>query len=129
MPLGYFSLILHAHLPFVRHPEYPEFLEEDWFYEAITEGLSSAYFYSSEIARRGCSSAACDQFIAFVVRDACRRAFAGPLSRHLENLFELAKKEEDRTRKVAPDLHSAAKMYVENLSVSLDLWNNRYNGN
>ncbi|MBP9109146.1 MAG: hypothetical protein KBF83_06295, partial [Pyrinomonadaceae bacterium] len=37
MPLGYFSLILHAHLPFVRHPEYPEFLEEDWLYEAITE--------------------------------------------------------------------------------------------
>ena len=28
MPTGYFSLILHAHLPFVRHPEYPEFLEE-----------------------------------------------------------------------------------------------------
>ncbi len=37
MPTGYFSLILHAHLPFVRHPEYPEFLEEDWFYEAVTE--------------------------------------------------------------------------------------------
>lgn len=37
MPVGYFSLILHAHLPFVRHPEYPEFLEEDWLFEAITE--------------------------------------------------------------------------------------------
>lgn len=34
---GYFSLVLHAHLPFVRHPEYKEFLEEDWLYEAITE--------------------------------------------------------------------------------------------
>lgn len=30
-------MVLHAHLPFVRHPEYPEFLEEDWLYEAITE--------------------------------------------------------------------------------------------
>jgi len=30
-------LILHAHLPFVRHPEYPRFLEEDWFFEALTE--------------------------------------------------------------------------------------------
>src|SRR5512145_1145661 len=35
--LGYLSLHLHAHLPFVRHPEYEEFLEEDWLYEAITE--------------------------------------------------------------------------------------------
>ncbi len=34
---GYLSLVLHAHLPFVRHPEYEDFLEEDWFYEAITE--------------------------------------------------------------------------------------------
>lgn len=37
MPKGYLSLVLHAHLPFVRHPEYDDFLEEDWFYEAITE--------------------------------------------------------------------------------------------
>lgn len=34
---GYLSLILHAHLPFVRHPEHDRFLEEDWLYEAITE--------------------------------------------------------------------------------------------
>src|SRR5262245_9423838 len=37
MAIGYLSLILHAHLPFVRHPEYPDFLEEDWLYEAISE--------------------------------------------------------------------------------------------
>src|SRR5437868_15302293 len=34
---GSLSIVLHAHLPYVRHPEYPEFLEEDWLYEAITE--------------------------------------------------------------------------------------------
>jgi 1,4-alpha-glucan branching enzyme len=34
---GALALVLHAHLPFVRHPEHPEFLEEDWLYEAITE--------------------------------------------------------------------------------------------
>ena len=37
MPKGYVALVLHAHLPFVRHPEYEDFLEEDWLYEAITE--------------------------------------------------------------------------------------------
>lgn len=37
MPIGYLSLVLHAHLPFVRHPEHPSFLEEDWLFEAITE--------------------------------------------------------------------------------------------
>src|SRR5712691_11121402 len=37
MPSGYVALILHAHLPFVRHPEQEHFLEEDWLFEAITE--------------------------------------------------------------------------------------------
>jgi 1,4-alpha-glucan branching enzyme len=34
---GYLSLVLHAHLPFVRHPEYESFLEETWLFEAITD--------------------------------------------------------------------------------------------
>ena len=34
---GHFVLFLHAHLPYVRHPEYEDFLEEDWLYEVITE--------------------------------------------------------------------------------------------
>ena len=37
MSMGCLSLILHSHLPFVRHPEYPRFLEEDWLLEAISE--------------------------------------------------------------------------------------------
>ncbi len=31
------NLILNAHLPFIRHPEYPKFLEEDWLFEALNE--------------------------------------------------------------------------------------------
>src|SRR5689334_2277574 len=34
---GYLSLVLHAHLPFVRHPEHERFMEESWLFEAITE--------------------------------------------------------------------------------------------
>ena len=37
MPVGYLSLVLHAHLPFVRHPEHDDCLEEDWLFEAISE--------------------------------------------------------------------------------------------
>src|SRR6476469_1432431 len=36
MPKGYLAIVLHAHLPFVRHPEHRYFLEENWLYEAIT---------------------------------------------------------------------------------------------
>lgn len=37
MAKGYLALVLHAHLPFVRHPEHAWSLEERWLYEAITE--------------------------------------------------------------------------------------------
>lgn len=37
MAIGYVALVLHAHLPFVRHPESDYVLEEEWLYEAITE--------------------------------------------------------------------------------------------
>ncbi|MCM3712888.1 DUF1957 domain-containing protein [Alkalihalobacillus oceani] len=36
MKEGYFSLVLHAHLPYVRHRE-PDRLEERWLFEALTE--------------------------------------------------------------------------------------------
>lgn len=31
------ALVLHAHLPYVRHPEHPRSLEERWFFEALWE--------------------------------------------------------------------------------------------
>ncbi|HWI51024.1 MAG TPA: 1,4-alpha-glucan branching protein domain-containing protein [Symbiobacteriaceae bacterium] len=37
MTQGYVALVLHAHLPFVRHPDRDDYLEERWLFEAITE--------------------------------------------------------------------------------------------
>ncbi len=37
MSAGRFALVLHAHLPFVRHPENERHLEERWLFEAIVE--------------------------------------------------------------------------------------------
>ncbi|HHX74188.1 MAG TPA: DUF1957 domain-containing protein [Firmicutes bacterium] len=37
MSKGYLALVLHAHLPYVRHPEYTYSLEEKWYFEALTE--------------------------------------------------------------------------------------------
>ncbi len=34
---GYISFVLHAHLPFVHHPESEDYLEEQWLFEAISE--------------------------------------------------------------------------------------------
>jgi 1,4-alpha-glucan branching enzyme len=37
MAKGYLALVLHGHLPFVRHPEHQDSFEESWLYQAITE--------------------------------------------------------------------------------------------
>lgn len=34
---GYVALVLHAHLPYVRHPEHVRSLEERWLFEALWE--------------------------------------------------------------------------------------------
>ena len=34
---GYLSIVLHAHLPYVRHPEAETYIEERWLFEAISE--------------------------------------------------------------------------------------------
>ena len=36
-PPGYLSIVLHAHLPFIRYPAHEGHLEENWLCEAITE--------------------------------------------------------------------------------------------
>ena len=129
MPAGYFSLILHAHLPFVRHPEYPEFLEEDWLYEAITEVYLPLIFIFQSLHEAGAKPR-----LAMNVSPPLCEMLADPLlqdryTRHLENLIELARKEEHRTRKEAAEFHDVAVMYVENLTASLGLWNDRYKRN
>ena len=34
---GYVNFVLHAHLPFIHHPENENYLEEQWLFEAISE--------------------------------------------------------------------------------------------
>lgn len=38
--MGNIQIVLHAHLPFIRHPEHKSFLEENWLFEAISESYT-----------------------------------------------------------------------------------------
>src|SRR5437868_2724509 len=129
MPTGYFSLILHAHLPFVRHPEYPEFLEEDWLFEAITEVYLPLIFIFQNLHEAGTRPRLTMNISPPLCEMLADPLLEGRYTRHLEKLLELAQKEHHRTKKEAMEFSDAARMYVENLSASLDLWNNRYKRN
>ncbi|CAN5575232.1 glycoside hydrolase family 57 protein [soil metagenome] len=129
MPVGYFSLILHAHLPFVRHPEYPAFLEEDWLFEAITEVYLPIIFILQNLHEGGVKSRLAMNVSPPLCEMLNDELLQTRYTRHLEKLLELAEKELRRTEHEALEYFDAARMYVENLNVSLDLWNNRYGRN
>src|SRR5687767_2954536 len=98
MHQGYLALILHAHLPYVRHPEYEEFLEEDWLYEAITETyIPLLHVYEGLVHDN------IDFRITMSMTPPLCSMLLDPLLqnryvRYLDKLLELTKKEIDRTR-------------------------------
>jgi len=129
MPTGYFSLILHAHLPFVRHPEYPEFLEEDWLYEAITEVYLPLIFIFQNLHEAGAKPRLAMNVSPPLCEMLADKLLETRYTEHLEQLVELANKELHRTKTEAQEFVDVVQMYVDNLTASLDLWNNRYKRN
>src|ERR1700693_5665623 len=95
---GYFSLVLHAHLPFVRHPEHEKFLEESWLFEAITESYIPLLQMLAGWQRDGLIAP-----LTLTLTPTLCSMLLDPLlqeryARHLDRLIELAEKEMLRTK-------------------------------
>lgn len=109
---GYLALILHAHLPFVRHPEHPRFLEENWLFEAITETYIPLLQMLEGWSRDGfhapitlsLSPTLCSMFLDPLLQSRYRE--------HLDGVIDLADKETHRTLWEKP-LHELAAFYLE----------------
>ncbi len=128
MPLGYLCLVLHAHLPFVRHPEYDDFLEEDWLYEAITETYIPLLDVFEGLDRDGV-----DWRMTMSISPTLSAMLADPLLqyrylRHLDNLLSLAGKELERTR-WSPEFHVLAQMYHRRFTRCREVFVNQYHNN
>lgn len=108
---GYLCLVLHAHLPFVRHPEYEDFLEEDWLYEAITETYIPLLQVFNGLAADGIdfrvTMSLTPPLVAMLTDDLLQTRYV----HHIEKLIELAEKEIQRTR-FEPQFNELAKMYA-----------------
>src|SRR5436305_15231091 len=128
MPLGYLCLVLHAHLPLVRHPEFDDFLEEDWLYEAITETYIPLLEVMDGLDRDGA-----DWRLTMSITPPLAAMLADPLLqyryvRHLDNLIALANKEVERTR-WQPEFHHVAHMYLHRFLRCRDVFVNQYHNN
>ncbi|MDD5496244.1 MAG: DUF1957 domain-containing protein [Candidatus Omnitrophica bacterium] len=110
MPKGYLAIVLHAHLPFVRHPEHEDFLEEDWLFEAITETYIPLIRVFDSLVRDNI-----DFRLTLSVSPTLMSMFMDShlqekYIRHINKLIELSAREIERT-KWEPSFNKLARMY------------------
>ena len=127
-PKGYLSMILHAHLPYVRHPEHDDFLEEDWLFEAITETYIPLIQMIDGLYRDGV-----DFGLTMSLTPTLASMLADPLLqsryvRHINRLIELSEKEIKRTE-TDKRLNDLAKMYNWKFRSARDVFIDRYDCN
>ncbi|GGE27353.1 hypothetical protein GCM10011571_31960 [Marinithermofilum abyssi] len=127
MAEGYFSLVLHAHLPYVRHPEQKDVLEERWLFEAVTESYIPLLQTFQGLIRDGV-----DFRVTLSLSPTLVSMLADPLLQertlqHLNGLVELSEKEIARTEKM-PEFHSLAQEYHQRF-LAIRQFFLRYDGN
>ncbi len=112
MEKGYLCLVLHGHLPFVRHPEYEDFLEEDWLYEAITETYIPLLSAFERLLRDNIDFRITMDLSPSLISMLSDELLQERYVRHIDSLIELAEKEIERTR-WQPEFNRLAHMYLE----------------
>ena len=98
MPAGYWCPVLHAHLPFVRHPEHEDFLEEDWFFEALTETYVPLVRVLDGLLRDGVEYRLTLTVSPTLLSMMTDRLLVQRYERRLDRLVNLAEREVERTR-------------------------------
>lgn len=125
MKKGFLSIILHAHLPYVRHPEYDSFFEENWLFEAITECYIPLIRTLDHLHEDGVDyrlTLSLSPPLLTMLRDELL------IERYLKRLIlqvELAEKEILRTRTL-PEYRKLARLYRRFFLNTLDVFQNRY---
>lgn len=122
---GYFCLILHAHLPFVRHPEHEEFLEEDWYYHALNETYLPLLQMMEGLEKDGT-----DFRLTMTLSPPLLSMFADSLLtdryvRRLDRLIELCSQEIERTKEDS-SFHELALMYHRHFSEARQSFVHKY---
>ena len=112
MSSGQLALVLHAHLPFVRHPEHEQFVEEDWFFEAITE----TYIPLLQMMQRLVNDKVPFKLTMSLTPTLCAMLQDSLLReryiRHLDQLIDLAAREQKRNQK-EPELGALSQFYSD----------------
>ncbi|HCJ09951.1 MAG TPA: DUF1957 domain-containing protein [Clostridiales bacterium] len=124
-PRGYVAILLHAHLPYVRHPEQPGFLPERWLFEAVIECYIPLLQVFERLTHDGVPYrivlSMSPTLLAMLSDDLLKERFAA----YLDKMSDLAEREVHRTRddhRFAP----LAQMYRDRLAWVSRIYHDSY---
>ena len=125
---GYVSFVLHAHLPFVHHPESEDYLEEEWLYEAISETyiplLTNFKKLEEEKVDFRITMSLTPPLLSMLDNKMLQRRYIKYLKKHIE----LSKKEVLRTTN-DEKLNILSKYYLDRYTSDLHVFKDIYNCN
>ncbi len=126
-PSGYLLLVLHAHLPFVRHPEHDNFLEERWLFEAMTETYLPLLSRLNRLREENVPVKLAMSFSPTLLAMLGDPLLQARYLRYLDQTIELVSQETQRTR-WTPTFHRLAWFYYHRLTEAKRLYLGTYRG-
>jgi 1,4-alpha-glucan branching enzyme len=125
MPKGYLAIILHAHLPYVRHPEFEDFLEEDWLFEAITETYIPLIKVFDKLLKDGVDFRLTVSLSPTLISMLMDPHLQHKYIKHIDKLIELSGRETERTRWEG-QFNALARMYHSNFTEARRIFVDEY---
>lgn len=119
---GHLVFVLHAHLPFVRHPGYDTpFIEENWLNEAILETYIPLLQVFRNLKKESVPFKITMSFTPTLSSMLTDEYLQNRFRSYIKNLINLAKHETKRT-KFDEHLNYLSKRYLEHFEHSLDVF-------
>ena len=125
---GYVSFVLHAHLPFIHHPESDDYLEESWLYEAISETYIPLLTYFQKLVDEGVDFRITMTMTPPLLSMLDNKLLQRKYINYLKKLIELSKKEIKRTE-YDERLNRLSHYYYDRYSNDLHLFKDVYKRN
>ena len=122
---GYVSFVLHAHLPFIHHPESNDYLEESWLYEAISETYIPLLKNFKKLVDEGVNFRITMSMTPPLLSMLDNKLLQQKYINYLENLIELSEKEIKRTA-FNEKMNNLSKYYYERYSEDLRLFRDEF---
>ena len=125
---GYVSFVLHAHLPFVHHPESEDYLEEQWLFEAISETYIPLLTNFEKLVEEHVEFKITMSLTPPLLNMLDNKLLQERYIKYLNSHIELAKKEIERTS-YDERLNSLSHYYFDRYSSDLYIFKDKYNCN